>query len=300
MPGLIRLLAGPAVLGLGLASGPALAHGESGHHDHGLIGNWLFWAMLISLLGYLLGLLRSARWPAAWRLLCFGLGWTLLALSVVGPIDHWAHASLSGHMVQHMVLLAVAPPLWLLARPIPQYMMALPLRARRVLGPWLARLYRGTAATPVAAFLAHGLVIWLWHLPLPFQFVLVHQLIHDAVHVLFFATGLWFWWSLIAPGRLGQGSFGTATVLAVLTMMHMGMLGALMTFAPQLLYPEHPAGFAGFDQLSDQQLAGLLMWVPGGLVYLIAGLALAVLWLKRSAETPQAAGSAGRGPATGS
>jgi len=76
-------------------------------------------------------------------------------------------------------------------------------------------------------------------------------------------------------------------VLSVLTMMHMGMLGALLTFAPQLLYPEHPAGFGGFDQLSDQQLSGLLMWVPGGLVYTVAALVLTAMWLKRSAWNEQ-------------
>ena len=260
-------------------STPALAHGE-----HGLITNWIVWALALSLIGYLVGLARSARLPAAWRIVLFLLGWSTLAISVIGPVDAWAHASLTGHMVQHMVLLAVAPPLLLLARPMPQYMLALPLKTRRRVGPWLARVYRGTAATPVTAFIAHGLVIWLWHLPLPFQFVLEHQLIHDAVHVLFFGTGLWFWWSLIAPGRLGQGGFGSAAVLAVLTMMHTGMLGALMTFAPQLLYPEHPAGFAGFDQLSDQQLAGLLMWVPGGLIYTAAALALTGLWLRMQAS----------------
>ncbi len=260
---------------------PALAHGS-----HGLLTNWMVWALLLSLLGYLIGLARSARAPASWRPLLFLLAWATLAFSVIGPVDAWAHASLTGHMVQHMVLLAVAPPLLLLARPMPQFMLALPIGIRRRVGPLLGQIYRGTAATPIIAFLAHGLVIWLWHLPLPFQFVLEHQLIHDAVHLLFFATGLWFWWSLIAPSRLGQDGFGSAAMLAVLTMMHTGMLGALMTFAPQLLYPEHPAGFAGFDQLSDQQLAGLLMWVPGGLIYAAAALALSALWLRR--QDPEA------------
>lgn len=259
--------------------GSALAHDPSGPL---LLFNWLSWALGLSLIGYLAGLWRAQRSPGFGRIALFLSGWILLALSLVGPIETWAHISLAGHMTQHMLVLAVIPPLLLLARPMPQYMLALPARARRRVGPILGRIYGGTAATPVTAFLVHGLVIWLWHLPLPYQIVLEHQLMHDAVHLMFFGTGMWFWWSLIAPGRLGQGSFGSAAVLAVLTMMHMGMLGALMTFAPQLLYPEHPAGFAGFDQLSDQQLAGLLMWVPGGLIYTLAALALTGLWLKRS------------------
>ena len=264
-----------------LLSGPVLAHDPSGPT---LLLNWLSWVLGLSLVGYLAGLWRAQRQPGFGRIALFLSGWTLLALSLIGPIETWAHVSLAGHMTQHMLLLAVVPPLLLLARPMPQYMLALPAQARRRVGPLLGRIYGGTAATPFTAFLVHGLVIWLWHLPLPYQIVLEYQLMHDAVHLMFFGTGMWFWWSLIAPGRLGQGSFGSAAVLAVLTMMHMGMLGALMTFAPQLLYPEHPAGFAGFDQLSDQQLAGLLMWVPGGLIYTIAALALTGLWLRRTDE----------------
>ncbi|MGY6553315.1 MAG: cytochrome c oxidase assembly protein [Wenzhouxiangella sp.] len=264
---------------------PLLGHDEHTHPT--LLHNWLSYLLLISLLGYLLGLKRAARSPAAGRIALFVSGWAVLALSLVGPIEHWAHVSLAGHMLQHMVLLALAPPLILLARPMPQYMLGLPTALRRRIGPHLGRIYGGTAATPITAFLVHGLVIWIWHLPLPFQIVLHHPLLHDAVHILFFGTGLWFWWSLIAPGRLGQGGFGSAAVLSVLTMMHMGMLGALLTFAPQLLYPEHPAGFGGFDQLSDQQLSGLLMWVPGGLVYTVAGLVLTAMWLKRSALNEQ-------------
>jgi putative membrane protein len=247
-----------------------------------LLLDWIAWLLALALLAYLAGLVRSRRRPAAWRVALFAIAWTLLAISLFGPVEHWAHASLAGHMTQHMILLAIAPPLLLLARPMPQYMLALPAGLRRRIGPTLGRIYGHTASMPVIAFVAHGLVIWLWHLPVPYQLALEHRLVHDAEHLLFFGTGLWFWWSLIAPGRLGQGSFGTAIVLAVLTMMHTGMLGALMTFAPQLLYPEHPAGFAGFDQLSDQQLAGLLMWVPGGLIYAVAALALTGLWLRRS------------------
>jgi putative membrane protein len=277
----VRLIPARFTIGLTVSlimlTAPAFAHGYGE-----LLLDWVSWGLGLSLLVYATGLLRAQQRPPAWRPALFVVGWLLLAISLVGPIEHWAHTSLAGHMSQHMILLAVAPPLLLLARPMPQFMLALPTAARRSIGPALARLYSGTAATPVIAFVVHGLVIWLWHLPLPYQLALAHRLLHDLEHLMFFATGLWFWWSLIAPGRLGQGGFGLAAVLAALTLMHTGMLGALMTFAPQLLYPDHPAGFGGFDQLSDQQLAGLLMWVPGGLIYTAAALALASLWLQRS------------------
>ncbi len=264
------------ILSAALFPAPALAHAPAQ-----LAGDWTAWMLALTLIGYLLGAMRAMRRPSVARMALFIGGWTVLGMAVLGPVEHWAHESLAGHMTQHMMLLAVIPPLLLLARPMPQFMQALPVAARRRIGPLLGQLYGSGAATPISAFVVHGLVIWLWHLPLPYQLAIEHRLLHDAAHLLFFTTGLWFWWSLIAPGRLGRGSFGVAAILAVLTMMHTGMLGALLTFAPQLLYPEHPAGFGGFDQLSDQQLAGLLMWVPGGLIYTVAALVLTGLWLQR-------------------
>lgn len=259
---------------------PAQAHAPTE-----LAGYWVSWALLLSLAAYVLGVLRSAQRPSLPRLSLFLCAWASLAVALIGPLAYWAGSSLAGHMTQHMILLAIAPPLALLARPMPQYLHALPGFARRSIGPALGRLYRISALAPISAFIVHGLAIWFWHLPLPFQLAIEHRLLHDAVHVLFFASGLWFWWSLIAPGRLGQGGFGLAIILALLTMMHTGMLGALLTFAPQLLYPEHPAGFGGFDQLSDQQVAGLLMWVPGGMIYAAAALALTGHWLQRTDST---------------
>ncbi len=255
---------------------PALAHAPTE-----LAGYWVSWALALTLLGYLLGVMRATQRPSILRLILFLCGWATLAVALVGPVEHWAGSSLAGHMSQHMLLLAIAPPLLLLARPMPQYMQAMPADVRRRVGPPLGRLYRVSAVAPTSAFIAHGLAIWFWHLPLPYELAIAHPLLHDAMHLVFFTTGLWFWWSLIAPGRLGQGGFGLAIVLAVLTMMHTGMLGALLTFAPQLLYPDHPAGFGGFDQLSDQQVAGLLMWVPGGMIYAAAALALTGHWLQR-------------------
>lgn len=267
---LILLLAGLAV------HLPASAHSAAEH-----AGDWVLWLLGVALAGYAIGWWRTHHRPPLWRPILFLSGWLLLVVALVGPVESWQEASLAGHMVQHMILIAFAPPLLLLARPMSKYMQALPLFLRRRLGPALGRIYVAAGTTALIAFVVHGGILWLWHLPVPYQLALVDKLVHDAEHLLFFTTALWFWWSLIAPGRLGQPGFGLAALLAVLTLMHTGMLGALMTFAPQLLYPQHPAGFAGFDQLSDQQLAGLLMWVPGGLIYSTAALVLTGLWLRR-------------------
>ncbi len=255
------------------------------HYEGHFYAYWVFWAMLLVAVAYTAGWRRTHRSLRWWKPLLFAIGLLILASGVVGPIAHWAQVSLAGHMTQHMLLLAVVPPLVLLARPLPQFLNALPLSLRRRVGPAAGRIYQAAGDTPVSAFVVHGLIIWLWHLPSPLQVSITDPLLHDVVHILFFTTGLWFWWSLMAPARLGRTGFGPAAILAALTVMHTGMLGALLTFAPGLLYPEHPAGFAALSKLSDQQLAGLVMWVPGGLVYTIAALVLGVAWLRRATES---------------
>ena len=274
----MRRLTALAVL---LAASPSAWAHYQGH----VAAYWVFWVMLIAAGAYAVGWRRTRHPVQWWKPLLFAVSLLILASGVLGPIAHWAHVSLAGHMTQHMLLLAVVPPLVLLARPLPQFLQALPLSLRRRVGPVAGRLYQAAGDTPVSAFIVHGLIIWLWHLPSPLQISITDPWLHDAVHLLFFLTGLWFWWSLMAPARLGRTGFGPAAVLAALTVMHTGMLGALLTFAPGLLYPEHPAGFADFSELSDQQLAGLIMWVPGGLVYTIAALVLGIAWLRQATDS---------------
>ncbi len=270
---------------MGLTLLLAISPPSMAHYEGQLAAYWVFWALLIVTFAYLAGWRRTRHHVQWWKPLLFGVGILILASGVLGPVADWAHVSLAGHMTQHMLLLAVVSPLVLLARPLPQFLNALPLSLRRRVGPVAGRIYQVAGDTPVSAFVVHGLIVWLWHLPSPLQISISDPLLHDAVHILFFVTGLWFWWSLMAPARLGRTGFGPAAVLAALTVMHTGMLGALLTFAPDMLYPEHPAGFADLSKLSDQQLAGLIMWVPGGLVYTVAALVLGVGWLRRAGES---------------
>jgi putative membrane protein len=106
-------------------------------------------------------------------------------------------------------------------------------------------------------------------------------------HAAFLFSALWFWWTLIAPARLGRNDFGGGAVFALVTLMHTGLLGALLTFAPVPLYPGHPTDFLRLGNLADQQLAGLIMWVPGGLIYLVTTLVLSLLWLQRVEQKDQ-------------
>lgn len=266
-----------------IATGPALAHAP----DDAMATHLDMWvATPLALVGalFLLGLRRAGRRPAASRAVSFAAGWAVLVAVLLGPIERLAHESLAWHMAQHMLLLTVAPPLLLWSRPLPILLQALPQALRRRLAPSLAAIYTGAARRAVLAFLVHGAVIWLWHLPVLYEAALAYAPLHHLEHASFLLSALWFWWALIAHVEPGRADFGIASILAALTVLHTGMLGALLTFAPIPLYPAHPADAGGLDPLQDQQLAGLIMWVPGGIVYVAAALVLWLKWLSRAAE----------------
>jgi len=283
-----RCLAHCAVLWPCLVPGNAAAHdpGAAGGGVWALPAPWLGVILTASLLLYLRGWWHSRRHPAPWRPLLFVTGWAGLAATLAGPMDSLAHESLSAHMLQHMLLLTVIPPVLLLSRPLPQMIRGLPRGLRQRAGPGMAKLYLASSRHSLTAFLVHGAVIWFWHSPWAYQLALENRLLHDLEHACFLLTGLWFWWTLLAPARRALQGFGPACLWAVLTVMHTGMLGALLTFAPNLIYPRHPGGIAGLDALQDQQLAGLIMWVPGSMLYTFAALGLCLLWLERPDPPP--------------
>ncbi|HEY0835423.1 MAG TPA: cytochrome c oxidase assembly protein, partial [Azospirillum sp.] len=192
----------------------------------------------------------------------------------------------------HMLLMAVAAPLFVAAAPLPPLLAGLPAGwgrrlARRwntagalpALWSWLTR--------PLVAFLLQAAAIWVWHAPAPYQAALGDGFVHDAEHLTFLGTALLFWWSAV-HGR-GTPAGRALGVLAVFgTLLHTGLLGALMTFAPNPWYPAYGAAPLawGLTPLEDQQLAGLVMWVPGGLLYLGAGLLLLGRRILRAGPAP--------------
>jgi cytochrome c oxidase assembly factor CtaG len=127
----------------------------------------------------------------------------------------------------------------------------------------------------------HSAVLWAWHVPAFYQAALRHASIHALEHASFFVSALLLWWVLLTVGRARAEGYGVSALLTLAMVMHTGLLGALLTFAPRPLYPAYePATRFGLTVLEDQQLAGLLMWVPGGLIYLGLGLLLARAWLR--------------------
>lgn len=218
--------------------------------------------------------------------LAFGSGLLAVAVAVLSPLDALAGSLASAHMVQHLLLVLVAAPLLAVSRPLETMWRGVPVGTRR----WVGRRRRAAGLTPAAlrrvplpgvAWLAHVATVWAWHAAGPYQAALRNDLVHGLEHGSFLVTGAIFWW--VALRALDRG----AAVLFVFTAALQGtVLAALLTFASAPWYPAYgqSAPAWGLAPLADQQLAGVLMWVPGGLVYAAAGLGLVVAWLRQLDE----------------
>jgi len=181
-------------------------------------------------------------------------------------------------MIEHELVMAVAAPLLVLAKPIGVILWGMPRKIRQILGRGLSgplpRTMWSILTIPLVATLLHAMAIWGWHAPVLFDATVSNILVHRLQHVSFFLSGLLFWWSVI-----WVSSRGTAAWHLFVTMMHTSVLGALLAFAPNVLFVAQTryAGEWGMTPLEDQQLAGIIMWVPGGLIY--AGAALLMITL---------------------
>jgi cytochrome c oxidase assembly factor CtaG len=232
-----------------------------------------------------------------WEALCFGAGWLVTVLALLSPVHELSEQLFSVHMVQHELLMVVAAPLLVVGRPLVPMLWAFPSRTRRALGHAVQRpawrAFWRFITRPMIAFVVHGAAIWIWHAPALYQATLTSEFIHALQHASFFGTALLFWWTIVqghAPGgRARATSFGTAVLLLFGTALHSGALGALLTFSRTLWYPAYGTAAAswGLTPIDDQQLAGLIMWIPASFAYLIAALLLFAGWLRASEERVQ-------------
>jgi len=208
----------------------------------------------------------------------FALGWLTLVLALVSPLDPLGGRLFSAHMVQHELLMVVAAPLLVIGRPLATWTWALSPARRRTVG----RLFQArgwtsvwtTLTDPLVAWALHALALWAWHIPAFFDAALENEALHILQHVSFLGTALFFWWSVLGHDPRGRYGPGHSAAYLFTTMMHTGALGALLSLSPTAWYaPYIPlTGALGFDPVDDQQLGGLVMWVPAGLAYVIAAL----------------------------
>ena len=216
------------------------------------------------------------------RALAFAAGLATVLVALVSPVDTLAGRSLSAHMVQHLLLILVAAPLLVLGRPALPMSLALPTWVRLALRRATRRRALSAAGRllrhPVVAWLLHVSVLWAWHAPGPYQAALASRWVHALEHATFLGTAALFWWVALAPGPRRVLARGADVVYVLAAWLQSGALGALFTFAASPLYPVYARLTA--DPLRDQQVAGLLMWIPAGLVYLGAAAALALGWLR--------------------
>jgi cytochrome c oxidase assembly factor CtaG len=222
--------------------------------------------------------------PARWRrAAAFAAGWLTLVVALLSPLHAAGEALLSAHMVQHMLLILVAAPLLVASRPLVPSLWAVPPRVRRRSARWAetAQPVWRALTIPAVAFALHNAALFFWHLPGPYNRAVSSETVHAIQHLCFFGTAILFWWGVAY--RFGSRQAGSALVYVALTSVITGTIGMVLTFAPRPLYSPYSASdVPGFSPLEDQQLAGLIMWIPGGLGYLFAALALAARWLVQS------------------
>ena len=234
----------------------------------------------------------------------FFAGLAVLATALVSPVDALADTLLSVHMVQHLILLMVAPPLLVYGRPGLVTFLGLPASSRSGLGALAARRRLRQAArvvlNPPVVLVATVAALWGWHLPGPYQAAVTHPALHAVEHLTFLVSALAFWALVIDAAPRRRLGYGPAILLVFVTMLTGAALGALITFSSTVLYPVYGAGARlwGTTPLADQQAAGAIMWIPPGAVLFLTVVFLALRWFEdvdrrvRAAESAVAGGQA--------
>jgi cytochrome c oxidase assembly factor CtaG len=229
-----------------------------------------------------LTLLYVRRWrqvgASRWRLLSFLGGMGLVVLALVSPIDRLGEQLFFMHMVQHLLLLDLAPILVLLGL------------TKILLRPLTRRLVRveqaaGPLAHPIFAIVLYVVVMWGWHVPALYDAALEHPVLHVVEHLSFGIAGGLYWWHLLSPIRARRRLGGMGPIVYMLaTKVLVGLLGILLAFAPDAIYAfyERQPGYWGLSPHDDQAVGGLIMALEQSIVM---GIALTFLFVRALAES---------------
>jgi putative membrane protein len=257
----------------------------------------------LSALLYTIGLTRlwhragAGRGVSFGKAACFYLGWSTATIPALTGMHVLGRQVFVLHMLEHELLMVVAAPLLILSGPLPVLLWALPsvthrsvrrlthTKTAQAAWRWLTDARHATAL--------QGVALWAWHWPALFQTALLDEGAHTAQHLSFLISSLLFWWSVLAP-RAGC----IAGVFALfVTTLHTSLLGAWVTFSRGFWYSEPYLGaFCGLTRAQDQQLAGLIMWIPAGAIYLAAAIYLLSKGLAGAGPSAAAARTCGWSP----
>jgi putative membrane protein len=262
---------------------------------------WLAWSwepvvliiLALTAVLYTIGITRL--WQAStigggvrkWEAASFAAGWGVVAIALVSPLHALGGALFSAHMTQHELLISLGAPLIVLGRPLIPFLWALPPDWRRPIGnvtrdDGFNSVWR-MLTRPSVAFGLHAVALWTWHVPRFYEATLTSEFVHSLQHTTFLATALLFWWTIF-NARGGEFRRGLAVFYLFATVLQTGALGALLTFGGTLWYPAYASTTLtwGLTPLEDQQLGGLIMWIPGSIAYVLAALWMFAEWLRES------------------
>jgi putative membrane protein len=251
-------------------------------------------SVLLATAWYLRGVHRLGRRAihcraiGQWQRAAAAAGMLTVVVALVSPLDAIAAALFSAHMVQHLLLVLVAAPLFVLSDPMLPALHALPDAWRTRLRTWLRpgsaipTIARGFSA-PAVAWVLHVGTLFFWHIPASYEWAIRNDAVHAAEHVSLLATGVLFWWVALRPTGRRRLGYGMGVLYVCSAGVVMGVFGAILTFAPSPWYTSHLLTTAAWHltPLEDQQLAGVIMWAPASLAYLAAASLLMVQWIGR-------------------
>lgn len=249
-----------------------------------LLGEGLLVAGYLALTGRYRGRFEESSPVTKTQIACFLGGVLVLLIALISPLDELGDQYLfSAHMTQHLLLTLVVPPLLLLGTPA-----------------WLLRplfrhyKIRSTArflTSPLVAFLLFNTVFMVWHIPAWYEATLHNENIHIFEHLLFIGTGILNWWPVFGPSPEVPRLPPPAGVLYLfLEGLPTTILAAIITLSPGVLYPTYAAAprITSLSPAADQVTAGIIMWMPGGMVYLIAIIAVFVNWANQEEKMGRA------------
>lgn len=234
-----------------------------------------------------------------WRLTAYLAGLLLIALALLSPIETLAGQFFFMHMIQHLLLIMLAPPLLMLANPLPFVLWGLPAGVRHATGRGLSQvLHRESAFRRTLRTVTGPGIVWMvyvsllvgWHDPNAYNLALTNQWVHDLEHFSFFLPSLAYWWLVIGAGPRIHKQMSTPARMAfvIAAIPPTMLLGVSIAFATAPIYTYYlgvPRPW-GLSVLQDQMLGGVIMWVPGSMMYIIATLILAAGWLQTEDRKP--------------